>query len=121
MLINEVSGSRVGRHSFRAFAEADKRLCFNCGLSDGKCQMSELQYKIEKKFAVNKVLISFWVKYLLINLIASSADLAFLIEFETCWAHFSCESKVTPNTLIVGELFRVMPFKIKSIGRVMVL
>ena len=39
---NEVIGSRLCKHNFRAFAEADNSICFNKGLSDGKCQISEL-------------------------------------------------------------------------------
>ena len=42
MFTNEVIGSRLGKHNFRAFAEAESSVCFNLGLSDGNGQVSEL-------------------------------------------------------------------------------
>ena len=84
MLTKKVTGSGLCKHNFMVFAEAESKVCFKRGLSDGKCHISKLNYSIEKKFAVSKNLISVKEKYFFISLIAFRADFAFLKVLSTC-------------------------------------
>ena len=55
-------------------------------------------------------------KFFLINLIALSAFIDLLIQFEIWSAHWSFESKITPRTFIFLFEVTIFPYKLSEIG-----